>query len=162
MIGPLRLLGPMQSGGGSTLSRQKSEVVFSDINWTIGASQSLIDSLADLEYTGSFAPFFSVLDNKFKPLNFGSVCSFKLNLIGTWDASGGNQYLVLDFPGSTGNNLVYSKSPAMDADTISITTFFSVDENGNLATNGSEIMITAPEAAFVVTDLVLIAEQMTW
>ena len=46
------------------------------------------------------------------------------------------------------------------ADIVSLTTFFSVDKDGNLATNGSDITIKSNGGTFTATTILLIAEQM--
>ena len=57
-------------------------------------------------------------------------------------------------------NITTNKLKVVTTDILSFPTFFSVDKDGNLATNGSDITIQSNGATFTATSILLIAEQM--
>lgn len=57
------------------------------------------------------------------------------------------------------DTLVSSRNAATTTDNILLSTFFSVDKDGFLATNGSTLTIQSNGAAFTATTIKIIAEQ---
>lgn len=66
---------------------------------------------------------------------------------------------ALTFSGSVPDTLVSSRNAATTTDNILLATFFSVDKDGFLATNGSTLTIQSNGAAFTATTIKIIAEQ---
>lgn len=155
--GPQGVQGP----SGITAVRQKSEVTFTGLNLVIPTTATnLIGLIKALTHTGSLAPFFNTTTNKFNVYNNSSTVTFKINVIGTWTGASQARSMTVDFPGTTGNTLIASRDQAVTTDIVSLPTFFSVDQGGNLATNGSDITIKSNGATFTATSILLIAEQM--
>ncbi len=67
--------------------------------------------------------------------------------------------MQLTFSGSVPDTLVSSRNSATTTDNILLATFFSVDKDGFLATNGSTLTIQSNGAAFTATTIKIIAEQ---
>ncbi|HAS3653711.1 TPA: hypothetical protein I6199_000575 [Vibrio cholerae] len=136
---------PLTSG--SYAPRHKSEVLFdfsaSPLVFTQGVTYNLIDRIK------AAAPIFGSLH-------------FKANFIGSFPGSAATRSLELDFLGTEGNRLVQNRSLEVDEDVMTFSTFFSVDKNGNIATNGTAIQIRANGRDFTCTKLLLIAEQETY
>jgi hypothetical protein len=86
--------------------------------------------------------------------------NFKLNLIASWAGSTENRSMTLNFVGTTGNTLIYSRDSSVTSDNVSFRTFLSIDQDGNIATNGTELTIVSNGAAFTATQVLLIAEQL--
>ncbi|EMZ1714054.1 hypothetical protein ABC740_004720, partial [Escherichia coli] len=63
------------------------------------------------------------------------------------------------FFGSVPDTLVSSRNSATTTDNILLATFFSVDKDGFLASNGSTLTIQSNGAAFTATTIKIIAEQ---
>lgn len=144
--------------------RKKSEVYYSGASLvlTAGTTYNLVTILKALTpATGTLAPFFDTTANKLKVINDNSSCAFKLNLVGNWANASSDRNIQIDFVGTNGNRLVANRSSATTADSLTLATFLSVDKNGNLATNGSVINITAVGINFTITSALLIAEQVT-
>lgn len=141
----------------------KTEVVY-DFSPALIIPNSLTDLIGLVETrtptTGSLAPFFNVTTNKFKPFNVGSTVTFKLNIVGTWGGGSTNRSMEVNFPNTIGNKQVESRDAAVTTDDLSFPTFFSVDVNGNLATNGSPVSIISNGSTFTCTKMVIIAEQV--
>ncbi|EDO5296874.1 TPA: hypothetical protein MO487_000347 [Salmonella enterica subsp. houtenae serovar 43:z4,z23:-] len=152
--------GPAGPAGPSSV-RQKSECYFSGINLVIPTTATnLINLIKNLPHTGSLAPFFNITTNKFTVFNINATTTFKLNISGSWSGSSNNRSMTVSFPNTNGNTLVESRDQAVTVDVMSFPTFFSVDQGGNLATNGSDITIQSNGAAFTATSILLVAEQM--
>lgn len=148
---------------GASYVRQKSEVTWSGISLIIptGTPINLINALKALTPTGgTLAPFFNTTDNKLHVFNQNMTVNFKLNLIGSWAGSTENRSMILNFVGTTGNTLTYSRDTTVTSDNVSFRTFLSVDQGGNIATNGTDITIVSNGAAFTATQVLLIAEQL--
>ncbi len=147
------------AGSGST--RQKSECVFTGLNLAIPTTPTnLINLIKALPHTGSLAPFFNTTTNKFNVFNVGMTCTFKVNIIGTWGDSSTSRSMSVSFPSTVGNKIVESRDVAVTTDDLSFPTFFSVDKDGNLAANGSDIIIQSNGSAFTANTILIIAEQM--
>lgn len=148
---------------GASYIRQKSEVTWSGISLVIptGSPINLINALKALTPSGgTLAPFFNTTDNKLHVFNQNMTVNFKLNLIGSWAGSTENRSMTLNFVGTTGNTLTYSRDSSVTSDNVSFRTFLSIDQDGNIATNGTELTIVSNGAAFTATQVLLIAEQL--
>lgn len=148
---------------GEPLVRRKSEVIWSGINLEIlaGETLNLITLLKDLTpTTGSMEPFFRVSDNKLHCYNENASLFFKLNLIGQWASSTNNLSMRVTFVGTVGNTIYQPRTPAITTDVVSFENFFSIDKNGNIATNGTTMNVVCNGAAFTASQIMLIAEQV--
>ncbi|EGO4762745.1 hypothetical protein IT025_000681 [Escherichia coli] len=142
-------------------TRKKSEVVYSGVSVTIPtAPTNLVSLLKTLTpSSGSLAPFFDTVNNKMVVFNENKTLFFKLSIVGTWPSGTDNRSMQLTFSGSVPDTLVSSRNSATTTDNILLATFFSVDKDGFLATNGSTLTIQSNGAAFTATTIKIIAEQ---
>ncbi|EKS5459147.1 hypothetical protein QB886_002016 [Escherichia coli] len=142
-------------------TRKKSEVVYSGVSVTIPtAPTNLVSLLKTLTpSSGSLAPFFDTVNNKMVVFNENKTLFFKLSIVGTWPSGTANRSMQLSFSGSVPDTLVSSRNSATTTDNILLATFFSVDKDGFLATNGSTLTIQSNGAAFTATTIKIIAEQ---
>ncbi|HII2478763.1 hypothetical protein D9F61_09810 [Escherichia coli] len=142
-------------------TRKKSEVVYSGVSVTIPtAPTNLVSLLKTLTpSSGSLAPFFDTVNNKMVVFNENKTLLFKLSIVGTWPSGTSNRSMQLTFSGSVPDTLVSSRNSATTTDNILLATFFSVDKDGFLATNGSMLTIQSNGAAFTATTIKIIAEQ---
>lgn len=153
---------PGEKGASGTSSvRQKSECYFSGLNLVIPTmATNLINLIKALPHTGSLSPFFNTTTNKFNVFNQNTTVTFKVNVVGSWSGSSTNRSMTIDFPQTNGNTLSKTRDAQVTIDALSFPTFFSVDKDGNLATNGSDITIVSNGATFTATAILLVAEQM--
>ncbi len=142
-------------------TRKKSEVVYSGVSVTIPiAPTNFVSLLKTLTpSSGSLAPFFDTVNNKMVVFNENKTLFFKLSIVGTWPSGTANRSMQLTFSGSVPDTLVSSRNSATTTDNILLATFFSVDKDGFLATNGSTLTIQSNGAAFTATTIKIIAEQ---
>ncbi|HAJ7584262.1 TPA: hypothetical protein HNV85_18910 [Escherichia coli] len=142
-------------------TRKKSEVVYSGVSVTIPTAPiNLVSLLKTLTpSSGSLAPFFDTVNNKMVVFNENKTLFFKLSIVGTWPSGTTNRSMQLTFSGSVPDTLVSSRNAATTTDNILLATFFSVDKDGFLATNGSTLTIQSNGAAFTATTIKIIAEQ---
>ncbi|HCL8979394.1 TPA: hypothetical protein N2135_000021 [Escherichia coli] len=142
-------------------TRKKSEVVYSGVSVTIPtAPTNLVSLLKTLTpSSGTLAPFFDTVNNKMVVFNENKTLFFKLSIVGTWPSGTANMSMQLTFSGSVPDTLVSSRNAATTTDNILLATFFSVDKDGFLATNGSTLTIQSNGAAFTATAIKIIAEQ---
>ncbi|MCV8170344.1 tail needle knob protein [Escherichia coli] len=142
-------------------TRKKSEVVYSGVSVTIPtAPTNLVSLLKTLTpSSGSLAPFFDTVNNKMVVFNENKTLLFKLSIVGAWPSGTSNRSMQLTFSGSVPDTLVSSRNSATTTDNILLATFFSVDKDGFLATNGSTLTIQSNGAAFTATTIKIIAEQ---
>ncbi|HCJ5943469.1 TPA: hypothetical protein NU509_003662 [Escherichia coli] len=142
-------------------TRKKSEVVYSGVSVTIPtAPTNLVSLLKTLTpSSGTLAPFFDTVNNKMVVFNENKTLLFKLSIVGTWPSGTANRSMQLTFSGSVPDTLVSSRNSATTTDNILLATFFSVDKDGFLATNGSTLTIQSNGAAFTATTIKIIAEQ---
>ncbi|AXF41685.1 tail needle knob [Salmonella phage Se-G] len=147
--------------------RVKSEVRFTGLSLNIPTGTTGVDLLSlfvgktPVAGSTTMAPFFDLSANKFKVFNNDSTVTLKINLIGSWQGTTNNRTLEINFVGSVGNQLTKSRDAALTGqDILSFPTFFSVDKNGNLATNGSQIIARSYGNDFTITEAIFIAEQM--
>ncbi|HBM8801886.1 TPA: hypothetical protein L0V22_002934 [Escherichia coli] len=143
------------------ITRKKSEVVYSGVSVTIPtAPTNLVSLLKTLTpSSGTLAPFFDTVNNKMVVFNENKTLFFKLSIVGTWPSGTANRSMQLTFSGSVPDTLVSSRNSATTTDNILLATFFSVDKDGFLATNGSTLTIQSNGAAFTATTIKIIAEQ---
>lgn len=142
-------------------TRKKSEIVYSGVSVTIPtAPTNLVSLLKTLTpSSGTLAPFFDTVNNKMVVFNENKTLLFKLSIVGTWPSGTANRSMQLTFSGSVPDTLVSSRNSATTTDNILLATFFSVDKDGFLATNGSTLSIQSNGAAFTATTIKIIAEQ---
>ncbi|HGZ0669963.1 TPA: tail needle knob protein [Escherichia coli] len=142
-------------------TRKKSEVVYSGVSVAIPtAPTNLVSLLKTLTpSSGSLAPFFDTVNNNMVVFNENKTLFFKLSIVGTWPSGTANRSMQLTFSGSVPDTLVSSRNAATTTDNILLATFFSVDKDGFLATNGSTLTIQSNGAAFTATTIKIIAEQ---
>lgn len=142
-------------------TRKKSEVVYTGISQVIPTTATnLITMLKALTpSSGTLLPFFNTTTDKLTVFNENKTLNFKLSLIGSYPGGTTNRSMQLTFSGAVPDTLVASRNAATTTDNILLATFFSVDQGGFLATNGSTITIQANGAAFTATTIKIIAEQ---
>lgn len=142
-------------------TRKKSEVIYTGISQVIPTTATnLITMLKALTPTsGSLAPFFNTTSDKMVVYNENKTLNFKLSIVGTFPGGTTNRSMQLTFSGAVPDTLVDSRNAATTTSNILLSTFFSVDKNGFLATNGSTLTIQANGAAFTATTIKIIAEQ---
>lgn len=142
-------------------TRKKSEVVYTGISQVIPTTATnLITMLKALTpSSGTLLPFFNTTTDKLTVFNENKTLNFKLSMIGSYPGGTTNRSMQLTFSGAVPDTLVASRNAATATDNILLATFFSVDQGGFLATNGSTITIQANGAAFTATTIKVIAEQ---
>lgn len=142
-------------------TRKKSEVVYTGISQVIPTTPTnLIAMLKALTpSSGTLTPFFNTTTDKLTVYNENKTLNFKLSMIGSYPGGTTNRSMQLTFSGAVPDTLVASRNAATTTDNILLATFFSVDQGGFLATNGSTITIQANGAAFTATTIKIIAEQ---
>lgn len=142
-------------------TRKKSEVVYTGISQVIPTTATnLITMLKALTpSSGTLLPFFNTTTDKLTVFNENKTLNFKLSMIGSYPGGTTNRSMQLTFSGAVPDTLVASRNAATATDNILLATFFSVDQGGFLATNGSTINIQANGAAFTATTIKIIAEQ---
>lgn len=142
-------------------TRKKSEVLYTGISQVIPTTATnLITMLKALTpSSGTLLPFFNTTTDKLTVFNENKTLNFKLSMIGSYPGGTTNRSMQLTFSGAVPDTLVASRNAATATDNILLATFFSVDQGGFLATNGSTITIQANGAAFTATTIKIIAEQ---
>ena len=142
-------------------TRKKSEVVYTGISQVIPTTPTnLITMLKALTpSSGKLTPFFNTTTDKLTVYNENKTLNFKLSMIGSYPSGTTNRSMQLTFSGAVPDTLVASRNAATTTDNILLATFFSVDQGGFLATNGSTITIQSNGAAFTATTIKIIAEQ---
>lgn len=142
-------------------TRKKSEVIYTGISQIIPTTATnLITMLKALTPTsGTLAPFFNTTSDKMVVYNENKTLNFKISIVGTFPGGTTNRSMQLTFSGEVPDTLVDSRNAATTTSNILLSTFFSVDKNGFLATNGSTLTIQANGAAFTATTIKIIAEQ---
>lgn len=143
------------------VTRKKSEVIYTGISQVIPTTATnLVTMLKALTPTsGTLTPFFDTVNNKMVVFNENKSLNFKLAIIGSYPGGTTNRSMQLTFSGSVPDTLVASRNAATATDNILLATFFSVDQGGFLATNGSTLTIQSNGGAFTATTIKIIAEQ---
>ncbi|NBJ34598.1 hypothetical protein GE191_12995 [Serratia fonticola] len=142
-------------------TRKKSELTFTGLTLNIPTtSTNLVTLLKALTpASGTFAPFFDTTADKLVVFNENKTLNFKLSIIGTWTGGTTNRSMQLTFSAAVPDTLVVSRNAATTTDNVLMATFFSVDQGGFLATNGSTMTIQSNGSAFTATTIKMIAEQ---
>lgn len=142
-------------------TRKKSEVVYTGILQVIPTTATNLITLlkALTPSSGTLLPFFNTTTDKLTVYNENKTLNFKLSMIGSYPGGTTNRSMQLTFSGAVPDTLVASRNAATATDNILLATFFSVDQGGFLATNGSTITIQSNGAAFTATTIKIIAEQ---
>ncbi|UAN64298.1 tail needle knob protein [Serratia sp. JSRIV006] len=142
-------------------TRKKSELTFTGLTLNIPTTATNLVTLlkALTPSSGTFAPFFDTAADKMVVFNENKTVNFKLSIIGTWTGGTTNRSMQLTFSGAVPDTLVVSRNAATATDNILMATFFSVDQGGFLATNGSIMTIQSNGSAFTATTIKMIAEQ---
>ena len=146
--------------------RKKTEVFWSGITGltlTADTDYNLVALLKALPAPafGTLAPFFNTVSNKLNAYNDNASLMFKLNLSGVWSAATENRSMQLDFLGTNGNRLVASRDAAPLPDVVTLATFFSIDRDGGIVTNGTSPIIRSNNGSYTPSAILLIAEQNT-
>lgn len=142
-------------------TRKKSELTFTGLTLNIPTTPSNLVTLlkALTPASGTFAPFFDTTADKLVVFNENKTVNFKLSIIGTWTGGTTNRSMQLTFSAAVPDTLVVSRNAATTTDNVLMATFFSVDQGGFLATNGSTMTIQSNGSAFTATTIKMIAEQ---
>lgn len=144
-------------------TRKKIEVFYSGLTLAITTtSTNLVTLLKALTPTsGTLNQFINTTSNKLNVYNDNTSVLFKLNITGSWTTASQNRSMVLDFAGTNGNKLTVNRVDNTVPDVIQLFTYFSVDKDGNLATNGSAPSIQSNGSVFTATSILLTIEQVT-
>lgn len=141
--------------------RDKTEVYYTSAFTITSTPTSLISLLKVLTpSSGTLNKFFNTTSNKLNVYNENSTVFFKLSLTGTWQTGTANLGMQLNFVSTNGNNLNSTRNPAATTDIITFSVFFSVDRDGNLVSNGTDMLIKTFTSSFNVSSALIIAEQM--
>lgn len=144
--------------------RKKTEVYYSGLSLAIPTTEvNLITLLKALTPTsGTLSQFFNTTSDKLNVYNDDATVVFKVNIVGSWTTNNDNRSMRLNFLGTNGNTLMQSRyANNISPDVVNFQIFFSVDKDGNLATNGTAPVIQSYGSVFTATSILLIAEQVT-
>ena len=143
------------------VARKKSELVFTGLSLLIPTTPANLITLlkAITPASGSFAPFFDIVNDKMVVFNEDKTLNFKLVVVGSWASGSLNRSMSVTFSGAVPDTLTEPRYPGTTTDNCTFPTFFSVDKDGFLATNGSTITIVSNGSTFTATTIKLIAEQ---
>ena len=147
-------------------TRKKTEVYWSGLTGrtlTANTDINLVSFLKGLPApaSGTLAPFFNTTSNKLNAYNANASLAFKINIVGTWSSGSSSRSMQLDFVGTNGNRLVASRDADVTPDVITLATFFSIDKNGGIVTDGTSPVIRSNGGTYTVAAVLLIAEQVT-
>lgn len=143
------------------VTRKKSELVFTGLSLLIPTAPTNLIALlkAITPASGSFAPFFDIVNDKMVVFNENKTLNFKLVVAGSWASGSLNRSMSVTFSGTVPDTLTEPRYPGTTTDNCTFPTFFSVDKDGFLATNGSTITIVSNGSTFKANTVKLIAEQ---
>lgn len=143
------------------ITRKKSELVFTGLSLLIPTTPTNLITLlkAITPVSGSFSPFFDIVNDKMVVFNENKTLNFKLVVVGSWASGSLNRSMSVTFYGAVPDTLTEPRYPGTTEDNCTFPTFFSVDVDGFLATNGSTITIVSNGSTFTATTVKLIAEQ---
>lgn len=143
------------------ITRKKSELVFTGLSLLIPTTPTNLITLlkAITPASGSFAPFFDIVNDKMVVFSENKTLNFKLVVVGSWASGSLNRSMSVTFSGAVPDTLTEPRYPGTTTDNCTFPTFFSVDKDGFLATNGSTITIVSNGSTFTATTIKLIAEQ---
>lgn len=148
----------------ATPIRKKTEVYYSGLSLAIPTTETnLIELLKTLTPTsGTLSQFFNTVSNKLNVYNDDATVVFKINISGSWTTATPNRNMRLNFLGTNGNTLIASRNDAsITPGVVNFQIFFSIDKDGNIATNGTAPVIQSYGSVFTATSILLIAEQIT-
>lgn len=143
------------------ITRKKSELVFTGLSLLIPITPTNLITLlkAITPASGSFSPFFDIVNDKMVVFNENKTLNFKLVVVGSWASGSLNRSMSVTFSGAVPDTLTEPRYPGATTDNCTFPTFFSVDKDGFLATNGSTITIVSNGSTFTANTVKLIAEQ---
>lgn len=143
------------------ITRKKSELVFTGLSLVIPTTPTNLVALLKVltPASGTFAPFFDITNDKMVVFNENKTLNFKLVVVGSWASGSLNRSMSVTFSGAVPDTLTEPRYPGTTTDNCTFPTFFSVDKDGFLATNGSTITIVSNGSTFTATTIKLIAEQ---
>ena len=143
------------------ITRKKSELVFTGLSLVIPTTPTNLVALlkALTPDSGTFAPFFDTTNDKMVVFNENKTLNFKLVIAGSWASGSLNRSMSVTFSGAVPDTLTEPRYPGTTTDNCTFPTFFSVDKDGFLATNGSTITIVSNGSEFTANTVKLIAEQ---
>lgn len=143
------------------ITRKKSELVFTGLSLAIPTTPTNLVALlkALTPDSGAFAPFFDTTNDKMVVFNENKTLNFKLVIAGAWASGSLNRSMSVTFSGAVPDTLNEIRYPGTTTDNCAFPTFFSVDKDGFLATNGSTITIVSNGSTFTADTVKLIAEQ---
>lgn len=143
------------------ITRKKSELVFTGLSLVIPTTPTNLVALLKVltPASGTFAPFFDTTNDKMVVFNENKTLNFKLVIAGSWASGSLNRSMSVEFSGAVPDTLNEIRYPGTTTDNCTFPTFFSVDKDGFLATNGSTITIVSNGSTFTATTVKLIAEQ---
>lgn len=143
--------------------RKKMEVYYSGLTLAIPTTTTnLVDLVKGLTPTsGALNAFFNTTTNKLNVYNDNTSVLFKINIVGTWTSTSQNRSMVLDFAGTQGNRLTANRVDNTAPDIIQFNTYFSVDADGNMVTNGTAPNIQSNGSVFTATAILITVEQTT-
>lgn len=143
--------------------RKKIEVLYTGLTLAIPTTVTNLVTLlkALTPVSGSLSNFINTTSNKLNVYNDNSSVLFKLNIKGSWTTASQSRSMVLDFVGTSGNTLTVTRVDNTTPDVVQFFTYFSVDKDGNLATNGSAPTIQSNGSVFTATSILLTVEQVT-
>lgn len=143
------------------ITRQKNEVRLSGMSIAVTSTPvNLINAIkAYTPTSGTLDQFINTTSNKVNFYNFPSSTFFKLNFNGTWSNQSSNMSFTFELSNSTFSKLTSLRTPGIADDTISFSTFTSIDVGDNLVTNGTPIMIATNGGTFTITSMLIIIEQ---
>ena len=143
------------------ITRKKSELVFTGLSLVIPTTPTNLVALlkALTPDSGTFAPFFDTTNDKMVVFNENKTLNFKLVIAGSWASGSLNRSMSVTFSGAVPDTLTEPRYPGTTEDNCTFPTFFSVDVDGFLATNGSTITIVSNGSTFTANTVKLIAEQ---
>lgn len=144
--------------------RKKTEVYYSGLSLAIPTTEvNLISLLKALTPTsGTLGQFFNTTSDKLNVYNDDATLVFKVNISGSWTTNNDNRTMRLNFVGTNGNTLFQSRyANNVSPDVVNFQIFFSIDKDGNIATNGTAPVIQSYGSVFTATSILLIAEQVT-
>lgn len=143
------------------ITRKKSELVFTGLSLVIPTTPTNLVALlkALTPASGTFAPFFDTTNDKMVVFNENKTLNFKLVIVGSWVSGSLNLSMSVTFSGAVPDTITEPRYPGTTTDNCTFPTFFSVDKDGLLATNGSTITIVSNGSTFTATTVKLIAEQ---
>lgn len=143
------------------ITRKKSELVFTGLSLVIPTTPTNLVALLKVltPASGTFAPFFDTTNDKMLVFNENKTLNFKLVIVGSWASGSLNRSMSVTFSGAVPDTLTEPRYPGTTTDNCTFPTFFSVDKDGFLATNGSTITIVSNGSTFTANTVKLIAEQ---